>query len=200
VFRLEVPSSARVPVYVAHHDQIWVTISSARLSMQRSDGRTEDLELEPGVARFFPAQQIKAVANQSGARVELVVVELKHPSDAAQGCQCTGVVATTVCGCRGALRLPPLWALSLGDVTVAGTTLNPGQSCCTAVPRGDTLLVAITSVELTYVATKDASPEPMSTPSRVKLGPGEVLWLAGGRRNLVNVGNAAARFVSIELD
>ncbi len=199
-FRLELPPAARVPVYAAHHDQVWVAISPARLRIEREDGRTDDLEIESGVARFFPAHQIKGVANESGAAVQLAIVELKHSSDAAEGCQCTGVVAMTVCGCRNALRLPPLWAVSLGDVTLAGTTLNPGQSCCSTVRRGDTLLVAISRFEISYANTNEASEEIITTRKRVKLQPGEVLWLPGGRRSLVNTGEAPARCVSIELD
>ncbi len=199
-YRLELPPSAPMPVYAANHDQVWVALSPARLSLQRSDSHVEQAELAPGVARFFPAEQVRTVTNQTGTGVELVVVELKQTFDAPQACQCTGVVARTVCGCRGTVRLPALWAMSLGNVILAGTTLYPGQSCCTTVPGGDTLLVAITPLELTYQVLDGGAAETASTHTRLALRPGEVAWLRAGTRELLNLGSAPAQFVSIELD
>ncbi len=199
-YRLELPPSAPMPVYAANHDQVWVALSPARLSLQRSDGHVEQAELAPGAARFFPAEQVKTVTNQTGTGVELVVVELKQSPDAAQACHCTGVVARTVCGCRGTVRLPSLWAVSLGSVVLSGTTLNPGQSCCTPVPRGDTLVVAITPLDLGYEVLGASTPESASSHTRLALRPGDVAWLRAGTRELVNSGNAPAQFVSIELD
>jgi hypothetical protein len=197
-FRLELLPSASTPVHAADHDQVWVAISSARLALQRADGRAEDAVMAPGMPRFFPAQQIREVTNQTGASIELIVVEFKQPTDSAQGCECVGVVARTVCGCRGALRLPPFWAMALGRVTLSGTTLYPGQSCPGTVPRGDSLLIAITPLRLSYAVAEDG--KPTAAPAEVSLQPGDVTWLRAGRHQLVNTGESAGHFVSIELD
>ncbi len=154
----------------------------------------------PGMARFFAAQQVSSVSNPAEMPAEVVVIELKGSSEAAQGCRCTGVVARTVCGCRGALNLPPFWAVALGGVTIAGTSLSPGQSCSPTLPRRDTLLVAITSMELGYSVAGNTNSEPTGAQTRVTLRPGEVTWLPHGRRQLVNLGDVPARFVNIELD
>src|SRR5207302_1482558 len=104
-----------------------------------------------------------------------------------------GTAERAVCGCLGSNRLPPLWALVVGQLTFAGTRLEGGQSFASAARRDDMLLVAVTAVEL----RDDSAADPEHDAS-YHLSPGESAWIPAGRHRFQNTSDAATRFVTIE--
>ena len=82
----------------------------------------------------------------------------------------------------------------MGQVTLAGTSLEPGEAFRNSPLRDDMLLVAISDLELDDeapgVATSDQAP--------LRLRAGDVVWIRSGRHKLKNAGTTLARFTTLE--
>jgi hypothetical protein len=186
VFDLRLPDHAQAGLFQNSHDLLLIALGELRLSLVRASGEGEAVSLAAGDVRWLPRYRFKSLLNESGAEVRAVMVDMK--SDAGTRCECSGDVERTVCGCERR-HLPALWAFATGPVTIAGTTLARAWSSWGPTARGDTLLVAITRVDL-------REPEPGA--KVIQLKPGEAYWLARGTHRLINAAAAPARFVSVE--
>jgi hypothetical protein len=186
VFDLRLPDHAQAPLFQNTHDLLLIALGELRLSLVRASGDGEAVALAAGDVRWLPRYRFKSLVNESGAEVRAMMVDMK--SDAGARCECSGEVEKALCGCEPR-HLPALWAFATGPVTVAGTTLARAGSWWGPTARGDTLLVAITQVDLR---------EPGPSVNVIHLKPGEAYWLARGTHRLTNAAETPARFVSVE--
>ena len=193
VYRLELPPGFHAPSLQNQHDVVWVALDAATLTFMDSDQRKKAVRFAAGDVRFFRSFTTESLVNDGEATFRGVLVQLNQRTSSGS-CPCDSDVEKTVCGCPGGQDLPDLWALALRNVTLAGTTLAAGQGFARGVPRGDMLLIALTAVDLRD-ETDAARP-----PAIIQLQAGEAAWIAAGRHRLRNVGNAAARFVTVELE
>jgi hypothetical protein len=176
------------------NDTFWIAIDNAAfVATAGSAKKSIDLhiDLHAGEVRFRAPFQANAIENASLTDDRLVMVALKRHGLLASSCSyCQGATAKAVCGCTGAPRLDSLWAVSLGEVTVAGTTLDAGESFLQALQRDDMLLVAISDLDL--------ADEGIAPAEHIQLRAGEVSWLLSGRHKFRNNAKASARFVTLE--
>ncbi|HXZ78969.1 MAG TPA: hypothetical protein VEG30_03505 [Terriglobales bacterium] len=191
VYRLRLAPHFRTPLFQNVHDVVWVALEDSTPRFVMSSGQKVRQELTAGDARFFHSFSVRSVVNDSSLTVEAVVITLKPRGGATSRCECGGDAESALCGCANAKPMPPLWAVSMGRITLAGTTLDPQQSFQRASVRNDTLIVAITPLELVDVATPGEA-------RRIAVPAGGVTWLEAGRHRLKNSGGREERFLSIE--
>jgi hypothetical protein len=92
-----------------------------------------------------------------------------------------------------------LWAVALGQVTIAGTTLKTGESYKGTSNRDDTLLVAWQPVVLEHQVNVGKPWEWVpSKPVNMELPLGGVEWLPEGKHHLRNTSEKEAHFITIE--
>lgn len=195
VYQLNLEPHASAAVFQSARDTFWLSLSDARVSFARSSSGSSDIELQPGDTRFFSSFETKLVTNTGNTEFRGVLIALKARGLIANGCECTGATGKSVCGCKGATHLESLWALSLGNVTLAGTTLAAGEAFRSAALRDDMLLVAVTDLDLEDGAKGTVETE--SSPG-IRLKPGDATWIAGGRHQFKNVGSSPVRFITLE--
>ena len=194
VYELDLRSHASASPFEAAHDSFWVSLTSATITFLGQDKTT--VQFEPGDVRFFPSFETKLLTDTGSTEFRGVMVALKPRALISSACECTGNTGKTLCGCKGASHLESLWAFSLGDVTLAGTSLAAGEGFRSAAPRDDMLLVAVTDLQLEDEANSAGADTLNGPPLRLKAG--EAAWIRGGRHQLKNVGNTAVRFVTFE--
>ncbi|MGI9102604.1 MAG: hypothetical protein ACR2IF_09200 [Terriglobales bacterium] len=187
-FRLELPPGGRASVYQNRHEILWIALDEARLMATDPEGHESKLVLHRGDVRFFASFRMSRLRNSSDEVFRGVLVELKQRGRTAPGCECGGAAEQAVCGCPRAPRLPAMWAVAIGSIAAGGTTLAPGQRFEAASERGNTLLVAITPVELADDTTS----------GKIMLRAGEARWIASGIHRWKNLGRRAAQYVTVE--
>jgi len=195
VYEVDLASHASASPFEAAHDSFWISLSPASVTFSRQQDKTV-VQFEPGDVRFFPSFETKLLTNTGPTEFRGVMVALKPRALISNGCECTGNTGKTLCGCKGANHLESLWAFSLGDVTLAGTSLAAGEGFSSAASRDDMLLVAVTDVRLQDDAGS-AEPE-REQKAALRLNAGEAVWIIGGRHQFKNVGTTTARFVTFE--
>ncbi len=189
VYSLELPPQFRAPSFQNQHDVIWVALNDAPVRFVLRDKYPVTIDFRAGDARFFHSFATERVVNEGAAPFRAVVVELKARGLASLSCACGSSAERALCGCSNAGHLPELWAVGLGKVTVAGTTLRPGAGFTGDSPRDDSLLIALTPLQL-----RDAGDHPQA----LRLQPGEVAWLVAGAHRFRNDSGMAARFITVE--
>jgi hypothetical protein len=194
VFRLTLPGRTTTPVYLANHDQVWIALADAEFTIHSKSREDQRLRLARGNARFVSHGSIAALTLDSPVAVELIVVIINAREHAVATCDCTGRVAQSICGCGEAGKLPPLWAVALGDVTLAGTTLRPGQTYPQCVERGEMLLVAITPLVLRDRVNVTSA----GNSDELTFSPGQVAWMPASRHRFENSTGEAVQFVTLE--
>lgn len=197
VYDIDLPAHESASTLQAAHDSFWLSLASAEVSFSREKDKI-DVAFQPGDARFFPSFETKLLTNTGATEFRGVLVALKPRALIPNGCECTGSTGKTVCGCKGAGHLDSLWALSLGDVTLAGTSLAAGEAFRSAAPREDMLLVAITGLSLEDHQAGAGSDSETAENTLIRLKPGEATWIKGGRHQFQNAGTETARFVTFE--
>ena len=193
VYDLDLAANASVAPLEAAHDSFWISLTPGRLTFTRQQDKKE-LHFQPADVRFFPSFETKLLTNTGASEFRGVLVALKRRALITNGCECSGITAKTICGCPGSGHLEPLWALSLGEVTLAGTTLASAEGFRSAAPRDDMLLVAITDLELRDEASSSENAE-MPT---LDLKSGQAIWIKAGRHQWKNIGSETAKFVTFE--
>ena len=196
VYKVDLPSRASVSAFQSGHDTFWVSVTDATVRFSLQQG-TIDAQFRPGDARFFPSFDTKLLTNIGSTEFRGVMVTLKPRALISSGCECTGNTGKTICGCKGASHLESLWAFSMGDVTLAGTSLDPNQAFRSAAVRDDMLLVAVSDIDLQDETAADSGSEMMHN-SPMHLKSGDAIWIKGGRHRFKNAGSASARFVTFE--
>lgn len=189
VFSLDLPPGRRAAVFQNTHDIFWIALTPGRVTMSNRDGIQTPVNFRIGDARFFPSFLTSFITNDAAEPFRAVLVEIKRRG-LTSSCDCDGAAQAAVCGCPRAEPLPPMWAVGIGSVVVGGTTLGPRQSFASAGNRADTLLVAVSSLNLADDASEDAA--------ALNLQPGGTRWLPAGPHKLRNMGAAAARYVTVE--
>lgn len=185
VFDLLLPDGAETALFQNTHDVILIGLQESRLGLVTASGERQPIELGAGDVRWLPRHRFKSLVNRGGEQSRAVAVEIKSGASGAS-CECAGAVERVVCGCeRG--RLPGLWALSTGTVTLAGTTLTSERPLWGPGTRNNTLLVAITPLRLEQAPT-----------AMIELRSGEAYWLPQGTHRLKDAGRRPARFVTVE--
>lgn len=187
---LEIPPHRQAVLYQNTHDVFWIALDDATMTFIAIDGGRTKLQLNAGDTRLFRSYRVKSVANESAASARSVVVEVKARGLMSEACYCTDEIESAICGCGTPVHLPAMWASGMGKIMVGGTALAAGQSYERAAQRGETLLVALTPVQLLDEAGSEAG--------RIELTPGQAMWVKAGWHKFKNVGTAAARFVSFE--
>jgi hypothetical protein len=195
VYELDLLAHASASPFEAAHDSFWVSLTSASVTFSGQQDKTM-VQFEPGDVRFFPSFETKLLTDTGSTEFRGVMVALKPRALISSACECTGNTGKTLCGCKGAGHLESLWAFSLGDVTLAGTSLAAGEGFRSAAPRDDMLLVAVTDLQLEDEANSAGADTLNAPPLRLKAG--EAAWIRGGRHQLKNVGNTAVKFVTFE--
>lgn len=191
VYALDLAEHASAASMESAHDSFWVSLSSATVVF--SGQRDSTAEFAVGDVRFFPSFEIKRLANNGTTDFHGILVVLKPRALISNPCDCTGNTGKTLCGCKGANHFEPLWAYSLGNVTLAGTSLSAGEGFRSAAPRDDMLLLAITDLDLYDEAKGDSE-----LAGALHLKSGEAAWIRGGRHQFKNIGSAAAKLVTFE--
>ena len=195
VYEVDLPAHASASAIEGAHDSFWVSLSPSTVVFSTQQGNSM-VQLEPGDVRFFPSFETKSLTNNGPGEFRGVMVALKPRALISNGCECTGNTGKTICGCKGASHLESLWALSLGEVTLAGTSLASGEGFRSAAPRDDMLLVAVTDLQL-QDQTRTPGGDSDDGPS-LRLKAGEAAWIRAGRHQFRNVGNASVKFVTFE--
>lgn len=196
VYQLNLEPHASAAVFQSARDTFWLSLNNAKVRFALASSGSTDIEFQSGDTRFFPSFETKLVTNSGNSEFRGVLIALKARGLTTNACECTGTTGKTVCGCKGASHLESLWALSLGDVTLAGTALAAGEAFRSAALRDDMLLVAVTDLDLQDEAKGAAETESYSPAIRLKAG--DAAWVAGGHHQFKNVGSAQARFVTLE--
>jgi hypothetical protein len=194
VYQLNLPAHASAPTFQSAHDTFWLSLTDSMVSFSRQQAKI-DLRWQVGDTRFFPSFETNLLTNESATEFRGVLIALKPRGLLSSGCDCAGNTGKSICGCKGGTHLEPLWALSLGDVTLAGTSLAAGESFRAAAMRDDMLLVAVSELNLTDLGSQD--PESGDRPV-LHLKSGDAIWIRGGRHQFKNVGAEASRFVTFE--
>lgn len=190
VFALDLPPGSHVRLRQNIYDVVVVALEDSTLTVLPVEGDSKDVLLNSGEVRVLRRFSVQELANNSAGGARFILVALKSHGVEAGECGCSGEVERSVCGCSER-HLPPLWALSIGGATLAGVSLQPGQEFAGASYRDDSLLVAVTPVELQDERAAGAG-------ARLALSPGAVQWLSPGQRQFKNTGPRPARFITIE--
>ncbi len=192
VLALDLPPRARAASYQNQHDVLWIGLNDATVNFIDGEQRSIEVQFRPGDVRFFRSFSVQQVANRGGGTFRGVMLALNSRAAGSGGaCGCGSQVEQAVCGCPNAVPLPKLWAVAVRDVTIAGTALAAGDGFPSAVPRGNTVLVAVTPVEL-------RDDQGSAQPAFIRLAAGEAHWLPAGTHRLSNIGKGNARFVTVE--
>ena len=194
VYQLNLAAHASAPTLQSAHDTFWVSLTDSSLSFSREQSKS-DVRWQPGDTRFFPSFETNLLTNTGATEFRGVIIALKPRGLISGACDCAGSTSKTICGCKGGTHLESLWALSLGSVTLAGTSLSAGESFRAAALREDMLLVAVTNITLTDLGTQDSDSAGLPV---LRLKSGDAIWIVGGRHQFKNVGNELARFVTFE--
>jgi hypothetical protein len=195
VYELTLPPGASAAAFQSAHDTFWIALSDAAVKFARNDATRLDVNFQAGDTRFFPSFEIKSIANLTAREFRGLMITLKARGLTTGGCDCTGNTGKTICGCKGATHLESLWAFSLGEVTLAGTSLAVGEGYRSAALRDDMLLLAVTDVDLQDQVT---TPPLNQTPTAFHLKAGDIVWINSGRHQFKNLGTTLARFVTVE--
>jgi hypothetical protein len=190
VSALNLPAASHVRLRQNIYDVVVIALDDSTLTLAPPEGEGKEVQLDRGEVRVLRSFQVKELANNSGVESRFIVVALKSHGVEPGECGCSGEVERAVCGCSSR-HLPQLWALSIGGSTLAGVALEPGEKFAGASYRDDSLLVAVSSVQLQDEQAKGSE-------ARLGLQPGEVKWLSHGRRQFRNIGANKARFITIE--
>jgi hypothetical protein len=193
VYKLDLPSRSSVSAFQSGHDSFWLSLTGATVRFSRQQGSVV-AEFKPGDARYFPSFETKLLTNIGNTEFRAVMVTLKPRALVSNGCECTGNTGKTICGCKDASHLESLWAFSMGDVTLAGTSLAPDEAFRAAAVRDDMLLIAIGDIELRDEGGSGSEMMPTS----MHLKSGDAVWIKGGRHRFRNIGSGTAKFVTLE--
>lgn len=194
VYQLDLPAHASASTFQSAHDTFWLSLTDSAVTFVRPQSKL-DVRWQVGDTRFFQSFETNVVTNAGSTDFRGIMVALKQRALVSNGCECSGSTARAVCGCKGATHLDSLWAVSLGEVTLAGTLLDAGESFRAAAMRDDMLLVAVTDVSLTDLSLQQPG---VVEPSVLHLKSGDAIWINAGRHQFKNVGSEKARFVTFE--
>jgi hypothetical protein len=190
VYDVNLPAHASAPNFQSAHDTFWIALNDGVVGFVGSKDSKKEVKFATGDTRYLASFEAKSLVNDGADTFRGVLVALKPRGLTGNNCQCGAGNASFVCGCSGSQHLDPLWALALGNVTLAGTTLSVGEAFRAALRRDDMLLVAVTDVQLEDEADENSN--------AILLRSGQAAWIRSGRHQFKNVGGAAARFVTIE--
>lgn len=194
VYQLNLPAHASASAFQSAHDTFWLSLTDSSVTFSHQQTKAE-FRWQPGDTRFFPSFETNLLTNTGATEFRGVMIALKPRGLVSNGCECSGNTGKAICGCKGATHLESLWALSLGEVTLAGTSLAAGESFRAAALRDDMLLVAVTDLTLTDLGGQDS--ESGERPI-LRLKSGDATWITGGRHQFKNLGSEAVRFVTFE--
>ena len=194
VYELELPAHESASTFQSAHDTFWISLKDSAVTFARPQSKL-DVRWQVGDTRFFQSFETNVVTNSGSTDFRGIMVALKQRALVSNGCECSGSTAKAICGCKGATHLDSLWAVSLGEVTLAGTLLDAGESFRAAAMRDDMLLVAVTDASLTDLALQHSG---LLEPSVLYLKSGDAIWINAGRHQFKNVGSEKARFVTFE--
>ena len=194
VYQLNLEPGGTASAFQSAHDTVWLSLTDATVSFSRTQSSKTDVHFAPGDARFFSSFETTALTNTGAGTFRGLMIALKARGLVSNGCECTGSTGKTICGCAGAGHLDSLWAFSLGNVTLAGTSLVAGEAFRSAPLREDMLLVAITDLTL----ANEAKPDTQAGNATLRLKAADAVWINSGRHKLKNTGTETARFVTLE--
>jgi len=190
VFALELPPASHVRLRQNMYDVVVIALEDSALTIVPARGAGEDVQLNSGEVRVLRSFSVQELANNSGVKSRFILVALKSHGVESGECGCSGEVERSICGCSSR-HLPQLWALSIGGSTLAGVSLAPNEKFAGANYRDDSLLVAVTNIQLQDELASGSE-------ARLSLPPGAVKWLSQGRRQFKNTASHTARFITIE--
>lgn len=190
VHTIQLEAHRSAPNLESGHDTFWIALNEGTLNFIAGNGAKTPVQFQTGDTRFFASFDVSSVVNAGESAMQVVLIALKPRALIGNACDCAGATAKFVCGCKGAHHLEGLWAVGLGNVTLAGTMLASGESFRSAPERDDMLLVAVTNVQLQDQASE--------TDKSMQVTAGDAKWIGSGHHQFKNVGAAPARFVTFE--
>jgi hypothetical protein len=196
VYELDLPTHASAPALQSAHDTFWLSLTDATVNFSSTRGKL-DVAFQTGDIRFFPSFETKLLMNRGATEFRSVMIVIKPHGLLSSGCECSGNTGKSICGCKGGGHLESLWAVNLGEVTLAGTLLPASESFRTASSRDDMLLVAVTDLKLVDIANGNEDMDLLMLPM-VRLKTGDAAWIKAGRHQFKNLGTDSARFVTLE--
>jgi quercetin dioxygenase-like cupin family protein len=188
VFQVEVAPNAATLLHRHRHDYLFVTLGDSHVANEPAGKPPVELKLADGETRFTPGNFAHIARNLSGRPFRNVTIELLEDDK---------------------LRTAPSpWPMESGNkefpggsikvlfvrdgARVSAIDLAPGATIPSHHHDGPHLLVAVSDLDLR------SDVEGMG-PMPGKFSSGAVKWLPGGyTHTLTNVGNSAARFVTVE--
>ena len=197
VYDIDLPPHASTSTFQSAHDTVWISLTDSSVSFALAQQGKVNLEFQTGDAHFFPSFETKQLTNTGSTEFRGVMIAIKARGLATNGCECTGNTGKTFCGCKNATHLEPLWAFSLGEVTLAGTSLSAGDAFRAPTVREDMLLVAVTDVNLGDEGKGPVGSEGAES-GTMHLRAGDAAWIPSGRHQFRNMGANVARFVTVE--
>jgi hypothetical protein len=198
VLDLDLPADRVAPIHENQNDLLWIALDDQAIEVQSADGQRQELFLRTGDVRLMPRRALKSVFNSTGGTIRAAIVQIQGLRVPDGTCDCMGAAERSVCGCARS-HLPAFWAEVVGELTLAGTTLDPEQSVDESEDRDDTLLIAVTSVVLVH-EVEDFGARQSTPPARLELHPGEATWLPAGKHHLRNVSKRSTQVITVEFD
>lgn len=196
VLGLDLPAGRVAPIHENQNDLLWIALDDQALTIEWADEQRQDLFLRAGDVRLMPSRALKSVFNSTGGAIHAAIVQIHGLRIPYGTCDCMRGVERYVCGCAHS-HLPALWAEVVGELTLAGATLDPRQSVDESEDREDTLLIAVTPVLLAHDVDMGATRH-RSSSTQLELHPGEATWLPAGKHQLRNLSSRPVHFITVE--
>ncbi|HZQ91307.1 MAG TPA: hypothetical protein VFA60_05910 [Terriglobales bacterium] len=197
VFKVEVAPHATTLMHQHDRDYFWVAIGAADVTNAPAGRPEQRLHLADGEAHFSPGRFAHRAINNASTPFRNVTVEVLKPqreSAAAQGAKDKPAAAKKEDARglevgRGAMTE----VLMVSDgVKASEVTINPGAMLPHHTHKLPHLVIAVSALHLKN--------EPHGGPvTEVHMRPGDIRWVPAGVSHMVtNIGNAPARFVTLE--
>jgi hypothetical protein len=194
---LDLPADRVAPIHENQNDLLWIALDDQTITIEWADEQRQDLFLRTRDVRLISRRAVKSIFNSTGGAIQAAIVQIHGLRIPSGTCDCMrGTVETYVCGCAH-FHLPALWAEVVGELTLAGATLDPRQSVDEREDREGTLLVAVTPVLLAHEVDMGATRHRFSS-TQLELHPGEATWLPAGKHRLRNLSSRPVHFITVE--
>jgi hypothetical protein len=174
------------------YDTVSVVLANSSVTVQRLGQQPVQLTLPAGAVRYARAGFSDTLTNDGDQPFHSVAIEFLNTKLTASGCSCTGGETDAICSCPNARPLPANWERRIGQVTLAGVTLQPGATYDVNSQKTTRFLVAVTPLDVLNVSIH----EPKNLD--VRLPAGYFHWLAPGPNKVQNISSQPQRFVKVE--
>lgn len=188
VFKVEAAPGASTLMHRHRHDYLFVTLGDSDISNEVEGKTPVELKLSDGETRFVAGNFAHLAKNLSSRPFRNVTIELMQDEKMKES---TGNWTET----SGERSFPGGHTKILfvkDGARITETNLDPGATVPSHHHQGPHLVVAVTDLDLRSDAEGSA-------PAPVKIGAGDIRWLAGGiTHSVTNVSARPARLILVE--